>query len=214
MSFKVDPNGKTFIDRQYATYPFHICRALYLDELKMKGMATVYTQSSSGGLYTKDKLNMKLHLKENIKTHLTTQASTIVHKNTNGPTLLKTTILCDRNSFFEYMPEPLILLPGAELTTSTKITASNSSIIMFLESFLTHDFLEKNRTFSRLSNELIIQDTFMKPFVIDRFSITGEEFRTYARNFSSDFCCHSSLIIFCPKHTVNSLLSEFKKFSN
>src|SRR5437763_6374150 len=58
LEFSRDPRGRTFLSRQYAAYPFHICRTQYLDA--RSELATVYIQSCSGGLYENDRLQIEV----------------------------------------------------------------------------------------------------------------------------------------------------------
>ena len=50
------PRGeRTIIQRQFANYPFHICRGFNFDG-DPQGMSTVYLQSLAGGIYEHDRL--------------------------------------------------------------------------------------------------------------------------------------------------------------
>ena len=48
--FKPDAEGRSFLGRQFASYPFHVCRVQYLDA-EQPHMASLYLQSSAGGLF-------------------------------------------------------------------------------------------------------------------------------------------------------------------
>ena len=50
--------------------PYHICKAQYLDE-QPSGMATLYIQSCSGGLFEDDRLSFTIHAAEGTAVHLT-----------------------------------------------------------------------------------------------------------------------------------------------
>ena len=47
--------GRTILRRQHVGYPFHITRAFQLDRMR-PDLATLYLQSTSGGLYAADRL--------------------------------------------------------------------------------------------------------------------------------------------------------------
>ncbi len=70
--------GRTMLRRQHVGYPFHITRAFHLDRMR-PDLATLYLQSTSGGLYAADRLELDLTVGAGAALHLTTQASTVVH---------------------------------------------------------------------------------------------------------------------------------------
>src|SRR5690606_11390721 len=51
--------GRTFLTRQNVRYPFHITKALHLDSAS-PALATVLLQSSSGGIYGGDELDLRI----------------------------------------------------------------------------------------------------------------------------------------------------------
>ena len=70
--------GRTILRRQYVGYPFHITRPFQLDRMR-PDLATLYLQSTSGGLYAADRLALDLTIGAGAALNLTTQASTVVH---------------------------------------------------------------------------------------------------------------------------------------
>src|SRR3981081_1957493 len=70
--------GRTVLRRQHVGYPFHITRAFQLDKMR-PDLATLYVQSTSGGLYAADRLALDLVVGTGAALNLTTQASTVVH---------------------------------------------------------------------------------------------------------------------------------------
>ena len=59
LAFAADGDGRTYLQRQYASYPFHVCRVHYHDK-DHPGLATLYVQSCSGGIYEDDRLDLTL----------------------------------------------------------------------------------------------------------------------------------------------------------
>jgi urease accessory protein len=139
LTFKRDPGGRTFIARQYADYPYHVCKAHYLDE-RPAGMATLYLQSCSGGLFENDRLAFHLSAGESSAVHLTSQASTIVHSARGGGKAEQYgTIVAMPHSLVEYLPDPVILFPRSRLATQLDLHLSEHASVMLCESFLLHD---------------------------------------------------------------------------
>ena len=59
LRFARGPDGSTHVERQLASYPFHLCRALRLPG-DPDGMATLYLQSCAGGLFEHDRLSVSI----------------------------------------------------------------------------------------------------------------------------------------------------------
>jgi hypothetical protein len=71
--------GRTVLARQRVPYPFHATRTFYLDRARPE-IATLYLQSASGGLYRGDSVALSIVADPHAAAHVTTQASTIVHR--------------------------------------------------------------------------------------------------------------------------------------
>ena len=70
--------------RQHVPYPFHVTRPFYLDAQR-PDLATLYLQSSSGGVYGGDDLSLTLDIRAGAAAQVTTQAATIVHDCRGSP---------------------------------------------------------------------------------------------------------------------------------
>lgn len=171
MTFQPDAEGRTYLADQYSSYPFHICRAQYMDKA-LPEMATMYMQSCAGGVFTGDRLQTRIHTKENAKAHVTTQASTIVHRMEEGFAHQQVDIVADIGTLTEYLPDATILFPKAKLQSIIGIKRHPSSDVIVADSFLTHDPDEKDEAFSWYESELIIQQPDGKVDAIDRFKVT------------------------------------------
>ena len=211
LSFDRINEGKTFIKKQFSSYPFHICKALYLDKEKTKDMASIYMQSSSGGLYQEDLLDSEIFLSENTKVHITSQASTIVHETKNKPAKQHTNITCNKNSYLEYMPEPMIMLPNSSLETKINIKAHENSQFIITDSFFPHNYLKKEKYFNFLENEIIIENQKGNISCIDRFIVNGNDFlKKSKKDLDYNFLCHGTVIIYCPSKNYSTLLKMCK----
>lgn len=203
--FKRAGSGKTFIDGQYSSYPFHVCRALYLDDA-VPGMATVYTQSSSGGLYTQDCLRATMHVGTQAQAHLTTQASTIVHRATRGVAEQEVFIEVEEGALAEYLPDPVILLPDADLVSRLRVRAEHSATVILFDAFLGHDPDGKGRPFGGMHSEVVIENKAGRSLVIDRFQATGRDLANPAPGITGGYGCQGTVMAFCPSHDMVRLL--------
>lgn len=155
IEYSTDNSGGTFIKHQFATYPFHICRAQYLEN-DPKGMANVYIQSASGGIYENEKLVTSIVAHNNSYSHTTTQASTIVHSMTDGSAEQIINIDAEKQAYVEYFSDPLILFPDSKLSSSINIKIDKSSIVLFIDAFLVNTQLSTTNHFNWYNNSLTV----------------------------------------------------------
>lgn len=211
LDFERVHGGRTIIRRQYSSYPFHVCRPFYLDDGKLRGMASIYTQSCAGGLYTEDCLHSDFHIREDSAVHITSQASTIVHRGTRGPASQRVDIKVQSGAYVEYMPDPMILLAGAHLQSSLQLTVDETASVVMLDSFLAHDPQGLDERFERFDNEVIIQNAAGAPLAIDRFSISGERFASGNLASMGRYRCHASLMVYSNRADLPGLIDGCRR---
>ena len=129
LAFAADGGGRTYLARQYANYPFHVCRALYQDA-ERPGLATLYLQSCSGGLYEDDRLDMRLEIAEGAEAHVSTQGPTIVHTMPSGSARLDARIVGAPRSYLEYLPDPQILFPGSRCASRIEVSLGGDAVAL------------------------------------------------------------------------------------
>lgn len=211
LEFARAPSGRTYIGRQFYSYPFHICRPFNLDDGPCEGMATVYTQSCSGGLYGLDRLVMNMTVREGAQAHLTTQASTIVHRATDGMTEQFCNIAAEAGALVEYLPDPTILFPGANLKSSVRLTLADSASAILFDSFMAHDYEGGSKTFALFENSVSICRPSSAPIAIDRFRVTGEEFARGGVGIAGGFACHGGVLAVTPGIDADALIGNLRR---
>ena len=208
LGFARAPDDRTFVKEQFASYPFHICRPFHVDKGAARGMATLYLQSCSGGLYSGEHLSTEIHLEPGAEAHITTQASTIVHRGTYGAAEQMTHIRVASKARLEYLPDPVILFPGAKLQSSLKVELSENASAILSDSFLAHDFRADGGVFDRFDNEICICTADGAPRVLDRFRITGSEFANGGIGRMGHHACHGSVIAVAPGVETDLLIAR------
>ena len=113
------PIGSSYLQRQYASYPFHVCRVHYHDK-DHPGLATLYVQSCSGGIYEDDRLDLMLATARGAEAHVSTQAATVVHSMPSGSASQRVRIQCEGGSYLEYLPDPQILVSRLALPVGNR----------------------------------------------------------------------------------------------
>lgn len=180
---------RTYLRGQHTPHPFHITRPFYLPG-DPDGLATLYLQSSSGGLYGDDNLTLSIEAQSDTQTHVTTQASSVVHAARGGCTHQKVSIKVAEGGYIEYFPEPMILFPEAVLDSKLSVTLSERAKAVFSDSYIVHDPASSGTVFDRLNNCITISTSSKEqiaPQLIDSMATTGEIWR------SMELCCISTI---------------------
>ncbi|HXV24940.1 MAG TPA: urease accessory protein UreD [Alphaproteobacteria bacterium] len=158
LRFAVGVDGSTHIASQFASYPFHLCRPFRFDG-DPPGMATLYLQSCSGGIYEGDRLSVQIEAPAHVHAHVTTQAASIARSMPQAGARCTAALRAAAGSLVEYLPDPVILLPGARLDTSLLIRVEGGARLIAAEAFLLHDPLGLGRPFSSLSSLLQVEES-------------------------------------------------------
>ncbi len=173
LRFARAPDGRSYIARQRVGYPFHITRPFYLDEAPA-GALTLYLQSVSGGIYQGEELSMTCAAGPASAAHVTTQAATIVHRMPAAPARQTVVLEAAEGALLEYLPDPLIMFPGARLTSVLEIEAAPDATVIASESFAHHDPGGEDRRFDSFAAELRIRDDGGRLLALERYEVAGE----------------------------------------
>lgn len=175
LQFATSPDDRTYVNHQYCRYPFHICRAQYVDA-NPSGLATLYLQSSAGGIFENDRLLCEVHALPDSCSHITTQASTIVHRMDNGDAYQHISIRAEEKSFLEYLPDPMILFPKANIFSGVTIRMHPSATVLLTDAFTSHDPTTYEQSFSEFRNETRVESLDGRLLCLDRYQVSGSQF--------------------------------------
>ena len=173
LRFARAPDGQSYIARQRVGYPFHITRPFYLDEAPV-GALTLYLQSVSGGIYQGENLRMTCAAGPGSAAHVTTQAATIVHRMPAAPARQTALLEAAPGALLEYLPDPLIMFPGARLASVLEIEAAADATVVACESFSHHDPGGEDRRFESFAAELRIRDEDGRLLALERYEVAGD----------------------------------------
>ncbi|MCW5716170.1 MAG: urease accessory protein UreD [Bauldia sp.] len=172
-----DVGGRTVLARQFAAYPFHLTRPFHFGD-SGRGMATLYLQSASGGLYRGDDLAMTIDVEPGAAAEITTQSSTVVHDAYGDIARLRQEATVGADGFLALWPDPVILLPGAMLRQSIEVTLAAGASALVAESWLGHDPLGQGRPFGILESSTVVRTASSRaPLVAERQLIRGADWR-------------------------------------
>lgn len=173
--------ARTRLCEQTVRYPFHITRPFYFDTVSAPGLATLYLQSASGGLYRGERLPVRIVAADGAHVCLTTQSSTVVHDARGVRTVATTTIEAEDGAVVFHVPDPLILLPGADLSSTVRVRRHPGATAIVSEAFLCHDPAANGRSFAAFANEVRIETPNGEVEAIDRQVLSGADVATASR---------------------------------
>lgn len=167
--------GRTRLIGQHLPYPFHITRPFHLGD-GPPGMATLYLQSSSGGIYRDDRLGLDLEVRPGAAAYVTTQASTIVHDTKDGRASQDVRLRVGKDAFLILAQDPLVLFPHAAMQAHLDLTLDPSASVILADGAGAHDPLGMTRPFAGLDWRTSVRTPDDELLVLDRWRIDGRAF--------------------------------------
>jgi urease accessory protein len=165
--------GRTALLDQYVPYPFHITRPFYANPAR-PGLATLYLQSASGGVYAGDDLALALRAGAGAAAHVTTQSATIVHACRAAPARLSIAAEVGAGGFLAYLPDPLVLFPEADVATTLDVTMQDGARAILTDAAALHDPAGEGRLFRRFHGAVTIRDATGAVRLRDAGGVTGD----------------------------------------
>ena len=196
LHFATGESGRTHIAKQFAPYPFHICRPFYMPG-DPAGMATVYVQSCAGGIFEHDRLELTVQTEPASQAHVTTSASTIVHSMPIAAASQAVHLLADSDSVIEYLPDPMILFAGARISSSVNVVMGDAARVMLSDAFLMHDHRDQGEAFDWFCSDIVIRDVADKVLVRDRIRIDGRSILAAGPGVTGRFTAQASFMCLC-----------------
>ena len=204
------PGGRSFIARQYVAYPFHITRPFYMDR-DPSGMLTLYLQSVAGGIYEHDHLSTSVSVQPGAKAQVTTQASTIAHSMRSGEAVQEVYLHAGAGAMLEYLPDPLILFPLADVTARLHLVADEASSVLLTDAYLGHDPAGAGGKFERLFSETRIERPDGWVLAIDRFDISGDMLAADAPGITGNSLAQGTLFVLDRDQAADELVEVLEK---
>lgn len=198
--------GRTFVARQRVAYPFHLGRSLHMPGDPVD-MPTYYVQSCSGGIFERDRLAWRVELAMGSKLHLSTAASTVVHSMTGGDAQQAVTFDLGAGCVLEYLPDPIILFPGARYRTRLTLRVADSACAIAWDAVIAHDPHDAAQVFDCMDSQLrIVRAQADTLCALDRYRISGAALP----GVMGSFRCHGSLLALAPRETIPGLCETLR----
>jgi urease accessory protein len=204
-----DPRGHTYLARQRVGYPFHLGRSLYVPD-DPAGMPTLYVQSCSGGIFEHDRLAWRIVAGEATQAHLTTSASTIVHGMQGGSAVQDVVVEAQAGCLLEYLPDPLVLFPGACLESRLLLRVHPEATVLACESLVPHDPHGAGNRFDWVHAELTVEDLAGKLIARDRYRLTGAALASATPGLTGRFPCQGGFLVLCRGARLPGLIDALR----
>lgn len=196
LNFSADENGRTHIAKQFAPYPFHVCRPFYVPG-DPGGMATVYVQSCAGGIFEHDRLRLAVQTERGAQAHVTTSASTIIHSMPTGEARQAVNLVVENGSVIEYLPDPMILFAGARINSTVNVVVDDAARVIMSDAFLMHDHRNQGEAFDWFRSDIVVRDAGDKVLVRDRMRIDGRSLLAGIPGVTGRFTAQASFMVLC-----------------
>ncbi len=210
ITFARDPSGRTYVRRQYASYPYHVCRPFRFGG-DPQGMATIYLQSCAGGIFRDDRLREHIVAEEGTAAHVTTQASTIVHSMDRGDARQEVLIEAAAGSLLEVLPDPFILFPQSRFASHVLIRAHETATVIVADSFICHDPAGAGAMFDRFDGELRVEDLQGRLLMLDRLRVTGAMVADHRPGITGAFAAQGGLFVIQRRGAPSALVDALRR---
>jgi urease accessory protein len=208
LRFERDPQGRTYVARQFAPYPFHFCRPFYLAH-DPSGLATVYAQSCAGGVFEHDRLRLSIQVDSGAQCHVTTSAATIVHGMNDGHATQHVAIDAGQGALVEYLPDPAILFPESRFHSSLELRVDDGARAVVSDAFLAHDPAGAGRGFHWFRGDITIRGATGQVLARDRYRLESAT-ATGNAGVMDRYAAQGGLFVVAPEADQQTLLARIR----
>jgi len=171
-----DADGMTRVVGRHVRYPYTFLKPFWFGDAP-HGLATIYQQSASGGVYGGERLAQRLRLAAGAAAQVTNQAATIVHAaRAHGPARQSVDIALAAHAFMEFLPEPLLLYPESAFEQTVSVELDPSAQIVLVDGMVSHDPNAGQKPFAHYASTIQIRATDGTLLCRDRIAIDGRDF--------------------------------------
>lgn len=132
LGFRCDGRGRTVLAERRQRFPLRMTVPLYLDSADA-GMAFVYVQNPTGGVFAGDRLELRVEVAPNARVHVTTQSATKLYRMDGKHAVQDLFFSAASGSYVEYVPDPLIPHAGADLTQTAVVDVAHGGRFIGVE---------------------------------------------------------------------------------
>ena len=209
LEFAADGDGRSYLRRQFAAYPFHVCKVQYPDAAE-PGLATLYAQSCSGGIYEHDDLSIELTARRGANVHFTTQASTIVHGMAHGTARQSIQIVAEENTYLEFLPDPQILFPQSWLMSAVRVAVAETATVVMCDAFLLPDPSCGSGVPHHYCSSLAVEDSHGRQLAADRLTLTSRSFAEGRPGVLGRYRAQATLLVITQNPAITAIQARIR----
>lgn len=210
IAFSKAPSGASYISGQQVGYPFHLGRTLKLPD-DPAGMAAVYLQSCSGGIFAGEDLHVQLHAGLGSQAHVSTGAATVAHSMLEGSACQTVSITAEAGALLEYLPMATILFPQAKMLSRVNVTLHPGAKVMLCDAFCLHTPEGNSGLFDFYRAETEIHDPSGQLLAGDRLALTGQDMAHQMPGVSDHFQGLATLMLVGQGLPVDTLKAALRQ---
>ena len=199
-----DRKGKTVAKRVYFQGALKVMRPIYLDD---SGQVCYYLLNPGGGYLDGDRYHMEITADEGSKVTLTTQSATKVYKTPKSHAYQETTIHLKKDSYLEYLPDPLIAYENAHYKQKN-VVHMDSGATFLVTDILTPGWSPSGGKFSydtiQLVTEIYVDG---KLGVFDHIKLVPKQQSVSGLGFMEGYTHLGSMLV-VSEYTNNSFINE------
>jgi urease accessory protein len=132
LRFARGTDGDTVLVERRQRFPLRLTVPFALDPGE-PGMAFVYVQNPTGGIFGGDRLSLRVEAAEGALVHVTTPSATKVYRAETEPAAQRLTFTVGPRAYVEYVPEPLIPFAGAKLEQEVRAVVEPDGAFFYSE---------------------------------------------------------------------------------
>ncbi|MGL4654563.1 MAG: urease accessory protein UreD [Sarcina sp.] len=184
---------KHYAEKSYFTGIAKLARALYLDT---DGVPCFYLMQLGGGYVENEKFRTFVHMKENSRAIVTTQAATKIYKCMNNlPSSQKNEFILEDNTSLEYISDSVILYRDAMFRQESEVRMKDTSSLIYTDG-ITSGWSPDGEKFKyssvQMKLKIYVND---KPVMLDNLKLDPRVDQMNSLGFMEEYNNYSSLVV-------------------
>lgn len=210
ITFSQTPAGVSYVSAQQVGYPFHLGRTLRLPD-DPPGMAAVYLQSCSGGLFAGEHLHLQLRAEPGSQAYLSTGAATVAHSMLEQPARQLVSLEAGTGAWLEYLPMATILFPQARLHSQVRVVLHPQARVMLCDAFSLHAPAGSAGVFDFYRADLEVRSPDGRLLAGDRLALTGADLRSGLPGVSEEMQALATFMLVGQELPVEALKQRLRE---
>ncbi|MGL5574345.1 MAG: urease accessory protein UreD [Sarcina sp.] len=184
---------KYYAQKSYFTGIAKLARALYLDT---DGVPCFYLMQLGGGYVENEKFRTFIHMKEDTRAIVTTQAATKIYKCMNNlPSYQKNEFILEENASLKYISDSVILYKDAMFRQESEVRMRDTSSLIYTDG-ITSGWSPDGEKFKyssvQMKLKIYVND---KPVMLDNLKLDPRVDNMSSLGFMEEYNNYSSLVV-------------------